>query len=69
MGLDNYLNGESRLDAKNGLLILRGEDGYSNPARFVIDLKTMCIKKKGTVLPRKYVGEGYDEFFLEGASR
>lgn len=69
VGLNNYLNHESKLDAKKGLLILRGEDGYSNPARFVIDLKTMRIKKEGTVFPYEYVRDGYDKLFLEEASR
>lgn len=69
VGLDNYLNRESRLDAKRGLLILIGEDGYSKPAKFAIDLKTMRIKKDGTVLPDGYVEDGYDKLFLEGAAQ
>lgn len=69
VGLNNYLNRESRLDVKRGLLILLGEDGYAHPARFVIDLKTMRIKKAGTVLPSDYIEDGYDKVFLEGMSR
>lgn len=69
VGLNNYLNRESRLDAKLGLLILIGEDGCAHPAKFVVDLKTMRIKKEGTVLPRDYIEDGYDKLFLEGAAR
>lgn len=69
VGLNNYFNRESRLDAKRGLLILLGEDGYAKPAKFVIDLKTMRIKKEGTVLPSCYIEDGYDKLFLVGTSR
>jgi len=69
IGLHNYLNKKSELDARNGRLILFGEDGYSNPVRFVIDLKTMKILGEGTKLSSEYVKDGYDRLFVDGGAR
>ena len=64
VGLHNILNADVKLSSSRNELIIRASTGLSSNVKFVIDLRTMKIVGRLSLLPSEFESDGYYKKFV-----